>query len=183
MKSGTYIYSLLSRLQREGLSMKWLQGKNRDLSIIILSPDLTKDWTCFFQVWYLLDQSPWRPRIWLQEPGWWNAEQVLATDPGYDDNNLTLAGWLWTLQTAFWPSQARKHFLVPMENPSNHVSKRWGTIFIIFSQCSWHQNHSLWLQVDNNAFTAYSNFFTHTQNMCFFLQSQVKSILIQGTRV
>jgi len=28
-------------------------------------------------------------------------------------------------------------------------------------------------EVDNNAFTAYSNFFTHTQNMCFFLQSQV----------
>jgi hypothetical protein len=26
--------------------------------------------------------------------------------------------------------------------------------------------------VDNNAFTAYSNFFTHTQNMCYFLQSQ-----------
>ena len=58
MKSGTYVYSLLSRLQREGLSMKWLQGKNRDLSIIILSPDLTNDWTSLFQVWYLLDQSP-----------------------------------------------------------------------------------------------------------------------------
>jgi len=28
-------------------------------------------------------------------------------------------------------------------------------------------------EVDNNAFTAYSNFFTHTQNMCYFLQSQV----------
>ncbi len=27
--------------------------------------------------------------------------------------------------------------------------------------------------VENNAFTAYSNFFTHTQNMCYFLQSQV----------
>lgn len=27
--------------------------------------------------------------------------------------------------------------------------------------------------VDNNAFTTYSNFFTHTQNMCYFLQSQV----------
>jgi len=27
--------------------------------------------------------------------------------------------------------------------------------------------------VDNNAFTSYSNFFTHTQNMCYFLQSQV----------
>lgn len=26
--------------------------------------------------------------------------------------------------------------------------------------------------VDTNAFTAYSNFFTHTQNMCYFLQSQ-----------
>ena len=26
--------------------------------------------------------------------------------------------------------------------------------------------------VDNNAFTAYSSFFTHTQNMCYFLQSQ-----------
>ena len=26
--------------------------------------------------------------------------------------------------------------------------------------------------VDNNAFTAYSNFFTHTQNMCYFLKSQ-----------
>ena len=30
------------------------------------------------------------------------------------------------------------------------------------------------IQVDNNAFTAYSNFFTHTQNMCYFLQSQVR---------
>ena len=49
MKSGTYVYSLLSRLQREGLSMKWLQGKNRDLSIIILSPDLTEDGTCLFR--------------------------------------------------------------------------------------------------------------------------------------
>ena len=28
-------------------------------------------------------------------------------------------------------------------------------------------------EVDSNAFTAYSNFFTHTQNMCYFLQSQV----------
>ena len=28
--------------------------------------------------------------------------------------------------------------------------------------------------MDNNAFTAYSNFFTHTQNMCYFLQSQVE---------
>jgi len=28
-------------------------------------------------------------------------------------------------------------------------------------------------EVDNNAFTAYSNFFTHTQNMCYFLQTQV----------
>jgi len=28
-------------------------------------------------------------------------------------------------------------------------------------------------EVDGNAFTAYSNFFTHTQNMCYFLQSQV----------
>ena len=27
--------------------------------------------------------------------------------------------------------------------------------------------------VGNNAFTAYSNFYTHTQNMCFFLESQV----------
>ncbi len=27
--------------------------------------------------------------------------------------------------------------------------------------------------VSNNAFTAYSNFYTHTQNMCYFLQSQV----------
>jgi hypothetical protein len=27
--------------------------------------------------------------------------------------------------------------------------------------------------VDSNAFTAYTDFFTHTQNMCFFLQSQV----------
>ena len=27
--------------------------------------------------------------------------------------------------------------------------------------------------VDNNAFTTYSNFFTHTQNMCYFLQSQI----------
>jgi len=26
--------------------------------------------------------------------------------------------------------------------------------------------------VDNNAFTAYSNFYTHTQNMCYFLKSQ-----------
>ena len=93
MKSGTYVYSLLSRLQREGLSMKWLQGKNRDLSIIILSPDLTNDWTSLFQVWYLLDQSPWRPRIWLQEPGWWNAEQVLATDPGCED--ATTITWPW----------------------------------------------------------------------------------------
>ena len=25
-------------------------------------------------------------------------------------------------------------------------------------------------EVDGNAFTAYSNFFTHTQNMCYFLQ-------------
>ena len=28
-------------------------------------------------------------------------------------------------------------------------------------------------KVDNNAFTAYSNFYTHTQNMCFFLNSQM----------
>ena len=49
MKTGTYVYSLLSRLQREGLSMKWLQGKNRDQSIIILSPDFIEDWTCFFR--------------------------------------------------------------------------------------------------------------------------------------
>lgn len=27
--------------------------------------------------------------------------------------------------------------------------------------------------IDNNAFTTFSNFFTHTQNMCYFLQSQV----------
>jgi hypothetical protein len=27
--------------------------------------------------------------------------------------------------------------------------------------------------VDTNAFTTYSNFFTHTQNMCYFLQSQI----------
>lgn len=27
--------------------------------------------------------------------------------------------------------------------------------------------------VDNNAFTSYSNFFTHTQNMCYFLMSQM----------
>merc|ERR1719470_563602 len=26
--------------------------------------------------------------------------------------------------------------------------------------------------VDNNAFTAYSNFYTHTQNMCYFIKSQ-----------
>ena len=49
MTTGTYVNSLLSRLQREGLSMKWLQGKNRDQSIIILSPDFTEDWTCFFR--------------------------------------------------------------------------------------------------------------------------------------
>ena len=30
-------------------------------------------------------------------------------------------------------------------------------------------------EVDNNAFNAYTNFFTHTQNMCYFLQSQVSS--------
>ena len=28
-------------------------------------------------------------------------------------------------------------------------------------------------KVDNNAFTAYTNFYTHTQNMCFFLNSQM----------
>lgn len=33
---------------------------------------------------------------------------------------------------------------------------------------------NFYCQVDNNAFTAYSNFFTHTQNMCYFLQTQVK---------
>jgi len=27
-------------------------------------------------------------------------------------------------------------------------------------------------EVDNNAFTAYSNFYTHTQNMCYFIKSQ-----------
>jgi len=27
--------------------------------------------------------------------------------------------------------------------------------------------------VDNNGFTTFSNFFTHTQNMCYFLQAQV----------
>jgi len=27
--------------------------------------------------------------------------------------------------------------------------------------------------VDNNAFTSYANFFTHTHNMCYFLQSQI----------
>ena len=27
-------------------------------------------------------------------------------------------------------------------------------------------------QIDNNAFTAYSNFYTHTQNMCYFIKSQ-----------
>ena len=26
--------------------------------------------------------------------------------------------------------------------------------------------------VDNNAFTTYSNFYTHTQNMCYFIKSQ-----------
>jgi len=29
------------------------------------------------------------------------------------------------------------------------------------------------VNIDNNAFTTYANFFTHTQNMCYFLQSQV----------
>jgi len=29
------------------------------------------------------------------------------------------------------------------------------------------------VNIDNNAFTTYSNFFTHTHNMCYFLQSQV----------
>ena len=32
-------------------------------------------------------------------------------------------------------------------------------------------------EVDNNAFNAYTNFFTHTQNMCYFLQSQVSTTL------
>ena len=35
--------------------------------------------------------------------------------------------------------------------------------------------------VDNNAFTAYSNFFTHTQNMCYFLQSQTWQELTDTT--
>lgn len=35
------------------------------------------------------------------------------------------------------------------------------------------------VNIDNNAFTTYSNFFTHTHNMCYFLQSQVsKNILL-----
>ena len=29
-------------------------------------------------------------------------------------------------------------------------------------------------KVDNNAFTAYSNFYTHTQNMCFFVNPQMR---------
>jgi len=35
--------------------------------------------------------------------------------------------------------------------------------------------------VDNNAFTSYANFFTHTQNMCYFLQSQVWNEETQNT--
>ena len=27
--------------------------------------------------------------------------------------------------------------------------------------------------IDSNAYTTFANFFTHTQNMCYFLQSQV----------
>jgi len=39
--------------------------------------------------------------------------------------------------------------------------------------CHQHQEVGSCLQsVDNNAFTAYSNFYTHTQNMCYFLKSQ-----------
>ena len=35
--------------------------------------------------------------------------------------------------------------------------------------------------VDNRLFTAYSNFFTHTQNMCYFIQSQVWQEETRGT--
>jgi hypothetical protein len=35
--------------------------------------------------------------------------------------------------------------------------------------------------VDNNGFTAYSNFFTQTQNICFFLQSQMWQELTEET--
>jgi len=39
--------------------------------------------------------------------------------------------------------------------------------------CSQDQEVATCLQqVDNNAFTAYSNFYTHTQNMCYFIKSQ-----------
>jgi len=39
--------------------------------------------------------------------------------------------------------------------------------------CKEEEDIAMCLQdVDNNAFTAYSNFYTHTQNMCYFLKSQ-----------
>lgn len=40
--------------------------------------------------------------------------------------------------------------------------------------CSWEETISECLRnVDSHAFTAYTNFFTHTHSMCYFLQSQV----------
>jgi len=40
--------------------------------------------------------------------------------------------------------------------------------------CGDEENIAVCLEkVDNNAFTAYTNFYTHTQNMCFFLNSQM----------
>ena len=39
--------------------------------------------------------------------------------------------------------------------------------------CEEEEDIAICLQdVDNNAFTAYSNFYTHTQNMCYFIKSQ-----------
>ena len=39
--------------------------------------------------------------------------------------------------------------------------------------------------IDSNAFTTYANFFTHTQNMCYFLQSQVRifTLKVRGSHV
>ena len=37
-------------------------------------------------------------------------------------------------------------------------------------------------QVDNNAWTSYTNFYTHTHNMCYFLKSQAWREMTDQTR-